>query len=155
MLKFVPINLAKHQKDIIKFRRDSFIASFGDDSGMGEENEYLDWLKQKMEQFPDGYRLLEEDGRLIGQIELSIREYQETLIGYVHLYYLIPEKRCQGLGTHLHNYAKKFFKSHKVNEYQLRVSPSNKQALKFYHRMGMEELYPEYDGKVIRMKGTI
>ncbi|WP_431027120.1 hypothetical protein [Lysinibacillus sp. LZ02] len=32
----------------------------------------------------------------------------------------------------MHNYARKFFKDNDVNEYHLRVSPTNRAALKFY-----------------------
>lgn len=42
--------------------------------------------------------MVEENGRFIGQLELSIRKYEGRNIGYVHLYYLIPEKRGKGIG---------------------------------------------------------
>ncbi|MGG1657512.1 MULTISPECIES: GNAT family N-acetyltransferase [Geobacillus] len=99
--------------------------------------------------------MVEENGRFIGQLELSIRKYEGRNIGYVHLYYLIPEKRGKGIGQELHNYAKNFFRNNKVTEYHLRVSPNNTQSMKFYKKNGMEELCSEFDGKVIRMKGNI
>nr|WP_279326035.1 GNAT family protein [Bacillus sp. FJAT-47783] len=88
----------------------------------------------------------------IGQLELSIREYNDTNIGYVHLYYLIPEKRGKQIGNELHNYAMNFFQKQNVSEYHLRVSPQN---IKFYLKNGMQEVGLDLNGKAIRMKGFV
>ena len=72
------------------------------------------------------------------------------------MYYLVPKKRGNGKGIELHNYAKQFFKSNEVDEYHLRVSTTNSPAIKFYRKIGMEEVGPEVEGKkVIRMKGNL
>jgi len=63
--------------------------------------------------------------------------------------------RGLGKGKALNDYAKQFFINYGVSEYHLRVSPKNIQARKFYHKLGMEEVGSELDGKVIRMKGYI
>ena len=91
----------------------------------------------------------------VGQLELTIKEYEGKEIGYVNLYYLIPEKRGAGLGSLLHDYAIQFFKSKDVEEYHLRVSPTNEHALAFYKKNGMKAIKTEMDGKVIRMSGAI
>jgi RimJ/RimL family protein N-acetyltransferase len=154
-VKFEKIDIKKHRDEVVKFRKDSFKISFGDTSGFGEEEEYLHWLDEKIRDFPKGIVLVEEDGKYIGQLELTIRQYECREIGYVNLYYLIPEMRGKGKGKELHNYAKQFFQSNKVSEYHLRVSPSNTAAIKFYLKVGMKEFSPEVDGKVIRMKGYL
>ncbi|MDQ0160774.1 RimJ/RimL family protein N-acetyltransferase [Alkalibacillus salilacus] len=151
---FEEINLNKHRDKVIEFRRDSFKTSFGDASAF-EEDDYLSWLNEKIKQFPKGFVLAKEDDLYIGQLELTIREYEGYDIGYVHLYYLMPEMRGVGKGTALHNYAKDFFGKYDVSEYHLRVSPSNMAARQFYHKIGMEEVGSEFDGKVIRMKGYL
>ncbi|MCO7126450.1 GNAT family N-acetyltransferase [Sporolactobacillus shoreicorticis] len=94
-------------------------------------------------------------GRAIGQLELSIREYEAKSIGYVHLFYLIAEKRGNGLGHEFHQYAMHLFKQHGTSEYHLRVAPTNTHAQAFYEKQGMKKLKTECDGKVWRMKGTI
>jgi len=99
--------------------------------------------------------LLIENGVPVGQLELSIKKYEERDIGYINLYYLIPEKRGSGLGAQLHNYAMDYFKNNNVYEYHLRVSPTNEQAIAFYRKNGMKEFKSEMDGKVIRMVGSI
>ncbi|MGM8215414.1 GNAT family N-acetyltransferase [Bacillaceae bacterium W0354] len=153
-MNFEEINTEKHRDTVVKFRKDSFYVSFGNTTGFGEE-EYLRWLNEKIRNHPKGFVLVEEDGNYIGQLELTIREYEGNDIGYVNLYYLVPEMRGQGKGQELHNYAKQFFKENKVSEYHLRVSSSNTTAIKFYCKIGMEKVGPEVDGRVIRMKGYL
>ncbi|MCA1010536.1 GNAT family N-acetyltransferase [Halobacillus halophilus] len=140
---------------IIEFRKDSFKASFGDLSNFGEEEDYLRWIQSKITAFPEGFVLVKEDGHYIGQLELSITAYEGRLIGYVHLFYLIPEKRGLGKGKELDHYAVQFFKKHLVNEYHLRVAPENTSALGFYRKLGMEEIGREVEGRVIRMKRSM
>lgn len=153
-MHFEPIDLRLHEEYIVTFRRDSFNVSFGTDEDFNVEA-YLKWVREKSIQFPDGFVLVFENEKPIGQLELTIREYEGKKIGYVNLYYLIPEKRGLGLGNELHLYALKFFKGFGVNEYHLRVSPSNKRALSFYMKNGMKKVKDEFDGKVIRMKGYL
>lgn len=153
-MQFKEIDLKKNRNTVVKFRRDSFEVSFRDVSGFDEE-EYLRWLGEKVKKFPKGFVLVLEDGKIIGQLELTIRKFEGREIGYINLYYLIPEMRGKGKGGGLHNYAKKFFKDYDVSEYHLRVSPSNTRAIHFYRKNGMEEVGPEADGKVIRMKGYL
>lgn len=154
MLKFIEIDIKKHHKEVVEFRRDSFRVSFGNASTFSETN-YLRWLEEKIAEFPKGFVLIEEDKEYIGQLELSIREYEGRNIGYVHLYYLIPAKRGQGIGKELQNYARQFFEKNKVSEYHLRVSPTNTAAIKFYRTIGMKETGSEVEGKVIRMRGYL
>lgn len=154
MLQFKTIDLEKQREQAIRFRRDSFEVSFGDAVDF-DEADYLQWLKEMVNDYPEGFVMVEEEGELIGQLELSIREYDGASIGYVNLYYLIPASRGNGRGEELHIYAKDFFKSRHVTEFHLRVAPSNTPAIKFYRKIGMKEVGPEVDGKVIRMKGSL
>ncbi|WP_298472999.1 GNAT family N-acetyltransferase [uncultured Psychrobacillus sp.] len=154
-MEFLPIEVEKHRKYVIPFRRDSFIVSFGTDKDFGTEEDYLTWIENQSAKYPEGFVIVVENGIPIGQLELTLRQYEGNEIGYVNLYYLIPEKRGAGLGRNLHEYALKFFQNKGVTEYHLRVSPSNKQAITYYKKNGMLELKSELGGKVIRMKGTI
>ena len=154
-MEFIPIDIDNHREYIIPFRKDSFIVSFGTDKDLGDETNYLNWLKQQSEKNPDGFVLVVDNEIPIGQLELTIKEYEGKEIGYVNLYYLVPEKRGMGLGSLLHAYAIQFFKKHNVKEYHLRVSPTNKHAIAFYKKNGMKQLKVEMDGKVLRMAGSI
>lgn len=155
MLHFETIDIENDRETVVRFRKDSFVASFGDDAGFGLETDYIQWLEEKVKQFPNGFVLAKENDETVGQLELSIREYNGKNIGYVHLYYLIPEKRGCGLGRELHQYTWHFFKRNSLHEYHLRVAPANKRAIQFYNKNGMEEIGTELDGKVIRMKGIL
>ncbi|WP_101844706.1 GNAT family N-acetyltransferase [Halobacillus sp. Marseille-P3879] len=153
-MHFETIDIDKHRDQVVEFRKDSFKVSFGKMSNF-EKLDYINWLEQKTNDFPGGFVLVEEDKRYIGQLELSIREYEGKMIGYVHLYYLIPEMRGKGKGKELNEYAIKFFKEHHVSDYHLRVSITNTSAINFYHKIGMREVGLEVEGKVMRMKGYI
>ena len=155
MLRFITIDINKHREDVISFLKDSFAVSFGNAWGFGDDEKYLDWLEIMVKDFPDGFVMVEKDNRLIGQLELTIKKYEDRKIGYVNLCYLVPEIRGNGIGKELHKYASIFFKSQNLNEFHLRVSPTNTSALKFYQKLGMEEIGKELDGKVIRMKGFL
>lgn len=154
MLQFNTIDLEKDAELAIRFRKDSFKVSFGAADDF-DEADYLHWLRGQIEECPDGFVMVEEEGEVIGQLELSIREYESEKIGYVNLYYLVPSKRGGGRGQALHAYATDFFKRQQVNEFHLRVAPGNKPAVRFYERIGMQEIGPEVEGKVIRMKGRL
>ncbi|KMK95216.1 GNAT family N-acetyltransferase [Rossellomorea marisflavi] len=148
------IDVDKHREIIVSFRRDSFRVSFGTNRDF-DEKEYVRWVEKQSDLFPDGFILLMEEGVPIGQLELTVKDYEDSKIGYVNLYYLIPERRGSGMGNKLHQYSLQFFRTHGVSEYHLRVSPSNHQALGFYRRIGMRECKKEFGGTVIRMRGTV
>ena len=60
IMEFIPINISKHKDYVIPFRKDSFIVSFGTDKDSGDENKYLDWLKQQIEKKTKGFALVEQ-----------------------------------------------------------------------------------------------
>ncbi|MDC3425799.1 GNAT family N-acetyltransferase [Aquibacillus sp. 3ASR75-11] len=152
MLTFKKLDSMEHRDEMLQFRKDAFKISFGDASDF-DENQYVSWIEEKSVQFPEGYVMVVENDQIVGQLELSIKEYKGKMIGYIHLYYLIPEQRGQCKGDEIYQYAMRYFYDHNVNEYHLRVSPSNTRAINFYKKNGMQEVGLELDGKVIRMKG--
>ncbi|MBT2664176.1 GNAT family N-acetyltransferase [Bacillus sp. ISL-4] len=118
---FRTIDTDKDKDIIIKFRKDSYVVSFGSEDGFGDENTYLQRMKERVRKFPDGQVIIEKEQEPIGQMELQIREYEGTEIGYVNLFYLIPDYRSKGLGKELVHYAENFFRQFNVSEYHLRV----------------------------------
>ncbi|MFD1851425.1 N-acetyltransferase [Oceanobacillus bengalensis] len=79
-MRFEPIDIEKHRTEVIRFRKDSFRVSFGDTSNLGDEEAYLIWLREMTSKFPEGFVLVEIEGEYIGQIELTIREYDGKII---------------------------------------------------------------------------
>ncbi len=139
-----PIQLDLHKTTCLSFREDSFIVSFGharnfhDIDGKGSER-YLEWLKIKIDKNPSSAVHIWEGNEIIGQVELSSLRDDPTC-GYVNLYYLIPSKRGQGIGSFLDNYAMEYFKSQGIHKVRLSVSPQNKQAVAFYQKLRWKDL---------------
>ena len=155
-IRFRPIDAFRDRQTIIDFRKDSYIVSFGSADELGDEEMYVAWIAMAATMAPEAFVLMECNGRPIGQMELEVIYYKGRPIGYVDLFYLIPEFRGRGYGKIQLDYAENYFKSHQLNEYHLRVSPTNHRALRFYKKHGMTQLETEHLTKtVIRMKKLI
>lgn len=143
-LAFKPIDVDAHASVCIAFRRDTFVCSFGvdkfDDEAGPEGAYYLERLRQRTALFPEGYVHLWDEGRIVGQMEMQIRE--EPRIGYVSLFYLVEEMRGAGMSAELQQYAMNFFLQHRVSAARLSVSPTNARALAFYRKHGWRDLGP-------------
>ena len=143
-LAFKPIDLDAHASVCVAFRRDTFICSFGtdrfDDEAGPDGAYYLGQLRQRTTKFPDGYVHLWDGDRIVGQMEMQIRE--EPRIGYANLFYLIDAMRSAGVGAQLQDYAIRFFQRHGVSAARLSVSPTNARALAFYRKHGWRDLGP-------------
>ncbi|WP_181186123.1 GNAT family N-acetyltransferase [Alkalicoccus urumqiensis] len=150
-MKYIPVQLEKHEAVLTAFRRQALEESFGRSSHFQPET-YLEWLAQKKRHFPEGFVLVQENDVFIGQLELAVSVYEQNMIGYVHLLYVIPEKRGTGTGRDMLQYAERLFLSHGLREYHLRVSLTNEAARGFYLHTGMEEIGVEENGTVMRMR---
>jgi ribosomal protein S18 acetylase RimI-like enzyme len=142
-LHFRTIDMETDLQTCLQFRKDSFRVSFAGDISTFHEDEYINHLRQRIRLFPWGYVMVEEDSRVIGQMELFIRDYEGRDIGFVSLYYLIPESRRKGYGRQLTHYAERRFREQGVSEYHLRVSPTNAHALHFYQNQGLVKIKEE------------
>lgn len=108
-MNFINIDLNTHKDIVVSFRQDSFLQSFGHSDAFNE-SEYLQWLEQKIEEFSDGILLIEEDNEWIGQLELTVKNYKGSDIGYINLYYLTKSYRGKGYAFKLHKYAERYFR---------------------------------------------
>ena len=141
--EFATIDLTRHRDICIRFRRDSYISSFEDgDQRFTSENgadgsEYVDWLVERIKEFPDGCVHCWFNGNIVGQIESRIRDDQT---GYVNLFYIAPDFRGKGFGRVLHNYAIELFESLQIQVVRLTVSIENDNALGYYRHLGWVDL---------------
>ncbi|MEH7484402.1 GNAT family N-acetyltransferase [Neobacillus drentensis] len=142
-MNFRTIDIEKDKDIIIKFRKDSYVVSFGTEEGFGDEIAYINRIRERVNKFPNGQIIIEEDNISIGQMELQILEFDGKEIGYVNLFYLTPEYRGKGLGKELIRYAENFFRKSNVSEYHLRVAPTNQRAIHLYTKSGMVKLREE------------
>jgi ribosomal protein S18 acetylase RimI-like enzyme len=144
MLEFKPINLEQHQDLCVRFRADSFVCSFGSADRFYEEDGsgaagYLQWLRQRIAEIPNSCVHVWQGEQIIGQIEM--RRWKHNLsVGYVNLFYLIPEFRGQGLGQQLDQHAADFFKQLGCQSARLSASPTNLAAMRFYLKQGWIDL---------------
>jgi len=138
-LKLVPIDLARDSATCIDFRRDSYFESFGTREGMESEmgadgGLYLDQLRARIAEVPEGNCHLWHGDRIIGQTEM--RTSEDPRLGYVNLFYLVPEWRHRGLGRVLHDHAIAVFAARGKRGVRLSVSHTNARAIAFYKRLG-------------------
>jgi ribosomal protein S18 acetylase RimI-like enzyme len=140
-LRIDRIDLADAQA-CVRFRRDMYVASFGTEAGLEEEMGegdalYLEQLRAKIAQFPEGNVHLRRDGIIAGQLEMRLLE-DEPRVGYVSLFYVVPEARGAGLGRILHEHAACASRGRGHRALRLSVSVANVGAIRFYRALGWE-----------------
>lgn len=152
-LSFRPIEIDRDWDTLVRFHHDLFEISFGSHRTFSEII-YRGILRERLAQFPDGQMLALAGDAIVGQVEFWIRPYEGRDVGYVSLFYLTPDWRGRGLGVELVERAERYFRTHGMTEYQLRVSELNKRALGFYLRQGFVKLAAEErDGIVTWLMG--
>ena len=143
--RLAPIVLPRDLQTCIAFRRDMYLASFGSleglDEEMGEDNaRYVEQLEAKIAQLPEGNTHLWEAERIVGQTEMRFDD--DPGVGYVSLFYLVPECRGQGLGRMLHEHAARVFGARGMRAIRLSVSTRNAAAIAFYRKLGWASTGP-------------
>ena len=145
-ITFATIDLSRHAELCVRFRRDTYQCSFLDGVQRFEQEngttgkEYLDRLQKQIIKLPEGCVHVLEDGHIVGQIETRLRE--QPGLGYVNLFYLIPEARGRGIGDELNRYVVEVFQKLGVSKAQLSVSPNNHRALAYYRKHGWIDIGP-------------
>jgi len=134
------IDVAASADLCVAFRREMYVASFGSHEGleaeMGPENAlYLETLRERISQVPEGNVHLWRGNRIVAQAELRLLE-DERDVGYVSLFYVAADCRGEGLGRALHAHAVDVFRRRGMRAMRLSVSISNPGALAFYRRLG-------------------
>lgn len=145
-LNFLPADLSAHAEFCMRFRVDSFIASFGSAERFYQESgyqgeKYLESLRAKLESDPPSAVHVWEGEQIIGQMELG-RFRPDPSIGYVNLYYLIEDKRGCGYSRFLDEYASEYLRLRGYRKARLSVSPTNIRAMRYYARMSWADLGP-------------
>ncbi|HZZ94078.1 MAG TPA: GNAT family N-acetyltransferase [Usitatibacter sp.] len=134
------IDLAESSELCIAFRREMYVASFGGDAGledeMGPDNAlYLEGLRARIAQVPEGNVHLWRGERIVAQAEMRLHE-DDPRLGYVSLFYVAADCRGEGLGRALHEHAVDVFRRRGLHAIRLSVSISNPGAMGFYRRLG-------------------
>jgi ribosomal protein S18 acetylase RimI-like enzyme len=148
--RFEPVDLDARFDLCVRFRRDSFVCSFGHDREFEESGgapTYLDWLRARMASFRAGIVHAFRGNAVIGQIEMQVHGHEAR----VNLFYLIPEWRGTGAGRDLHAYVLAILRRHAIETVDLMVSPTNARAIRYYEKHGwrLGEGVPGRDDLVI------
>src|SRR5690348_2151045 len=133
-LKYRTIHLPNDAALVARNRRYACIETFGNDACFEGDVRYLAWLKDKVEEFPDGFVLAFAGSRCVGHLELEVPYGLSA--GYVNLFYIMREFRGSGYGARLHAFAERYFRSWEAHRIELHVSPTNRRAMEFYRKLG-------------------
>jgi len=155
-LTYRPLSLHDHRELIIQYKVDAFICSFGNaDKFLGKDpqaKQYTEWLHSKLVNDPNSTVHILLDDVIIGQIELGHFK-KDPKVGYVFLFYLIPEMRGKNLSPQLDQYAMYYFQNGGYKSAMLSVSPSNLRAVKSYERMGWYKIDIQHDDSELIFMG--
>ncbi len=139
----------------IQFRKDSFASSFASNecwvSQLGENGEiYSTWLKKYQKNNPNGVIHLWKQEKIIGQLEFMVDKLMPQM-GYVNLFYLIPEERGSGAGELMHRYVIEALNGEKCSSARLSVSTTNKRALAYYMKYGWQYVEPRKEDSTVHV----
>jgi GNAT superfamily N-acetyltransferase len=145
-LTFIQIDLNSQEDLCVRFTEDAFVESFGDaskfheDDGRGSER-YRVWLRERLANDPTSAVFVVQDTEIIGQVTAG-KWKQDATVGYVNLYYLVPEKRGKGLSRFLEEYTINYLLGLGFRTARLSVSPTNRRAVRFYEKSGWRDIGP-------------
>jgi GNAT superfamily N-acetyltransferase len=157
-LRFLPIDLERHAGVAIAFCKDAvdlsiapgqFEREAGPDGAL-----YLEKLRGRIAADPGSCVHLWEGDEIIGQIDMS-RIATLPDMGYVNLFYLVPDRRGTGLGTELIRYAEDRFRKIGCTRARLSVSDTNLRARRFYEKHGWRDVGPRPDRASVRLMERI
>jgi GNAT superfamily N-acetyltransferase len=141
-MNFQRINFARDMDVCVKFREDSFRASYPGSNEWKlhwDEADYRSWILEHARRFPDGALHLIDKDDIIGQLEFRYGEAN----GHVNLFYLRPDVRGAGYGEVLQTHVKNVLRAKGCLTATLRVSPKNQRAVRFYVKHGWTDCGPD------------
>jgi ribosomal protein S18 acetylase RimI-like enzyme len=139
-LRIATIDLERDARTCVAFHRDMYVTSFGTEAGldaeMGEQAAtYLAQLRERILRVPEGNTHLWEGARIVGQTEVRLLD-EERDVGYVSLFYVVPERRGRGLARVLHEHVAAVFRGRGMRTLRLSVCPVNPHAIACYRKLG-------------------
>lgn len=143
--RLAPMVLPRDLPTCIEFRRDMYLASFGSRDGLDEEMgqgdaRYREQLEAKIAGVPEGNAHVWNGDRIVAQAEMRFDDIPS--VGYVSLFYVVPECRGQGVGRLLHEHAVSVFAARGMRAIRLSVATRNAAAIAFYRKLGWASIGP-------------
>lgn len=141
-LAFNRINLARDYEFCVAARRDAYVCSFHRDDGFDAFLAgYRERMTTRLTSREWHYLHVWRGGEIVGQLEFRTSS-PEPDSGYVHLIYLTPQARGQGLAALLLQHVAHTMQQAGCRRAVLSVSRLNLRALRFYRRCGWHYLGP-------------
>ncbi len=153
-LDFRPVDLNRHGGLCVRFREDMLRCAFGSARpGISAEDahRYLQLLHRRESELPGSVVHAWRADCIVGQVEMSRHEGDAT-IGYIHLFYVVPEWRSKGAGPLLEAHAAGFLWRAGCTRLRLSVSETNPRARMFYLRHGWVDIGPRRDQPALRLR---
>ena len=88
------------------------------------------------------------DDQIAGLIQLDTGRYSQDGAGYIPFFYLMPQRRGQGLAVQLLGHAVAFFRPLGRDRLRLRCAPYNTVARHFYEKCGFVKIGQEQGSRV-------
>ena len=127
--------------------RETCIASFGVARRCISQSDYVNWLSERVEEYPDGHVLALLQGKVVGQLELQVPYGLDC--GYVNLFWVAQSWRRLGMGRRMHDFALSYFRCWEARRIELHVSPTNHAAIAFYRSLGYRLTLVENGGEAL------
>lgn len=139
-LTFKPLDPINDIESSLDFRLDTYIESFQTDKGFGDSvggsfNEYQATIISRMAQGTRRYIRAFYKDQVLGQLEYAFTSPLPEL-GYINLFYLVPEWRGKGIANLLMDYLVLEMKQQQLKGILLSVSKTNQRAQAFYKKYG-------------------
>ncbi len=139
---------------LIAFARDLYVESLGSDTEFRRDygahgQKFPLWVAACAATDPDFAALLTENGMAIGLVVLGLS--RRKALGHVHHFYIAPERRGQGFGGLLDNYARRVLGRAGASRARLNVTPRNERAIRFYLAQGWQKT-PRAASRLINME---
>jgi GNAT superfamily N-acetyltransferase len=134
---------------------DACVASFGSAASAHYQGAtaYLNWLRTRVEEYPDGHVLAYLENDCVGQLELQVP--YGSCDGYVNLYHVCEKHRGKGIGRLMHDYVERYCRSWEAKKIELHVSPTNRRAMGFYRVLGYRLVAASDQAHLWRMAKTL
>lgn len=134
-LTLVPVDLQGDYDLLLAFKLDLHMITHGSPEGYNPQG-YMARMAGRMATYPQGQWLLKSGTTVLGHLGFFMDPETDPIQGYVHMLYIIPEARGQGLGKYMLVKALEHFREKGILQVALKAAPQNAAAMNLYTSLG-------------------
>ena len=146
-LWYRPLDREKEEALYLRARQEAWTSTHGPDVPFDGEG-FLRDARLHLDQSPWGVTAAMADHEIAGLIQLDTGRYSQDGAGYIPFFYLMPQRRGQGLAVQLLGHAVAFFRPLGRDRLRLRCAPYNTVARHFYEKCGFVKIGQEQGSRV-------